>query len=99
MFPSNGIGETADAELKTEDEWGFVWAAIKLRRGRLVPRYRESWLRTASRVALLGMPGVSDHLPGDYARGLRLAVDAEASMAAAGAKQLDSPLNMTYVPA
>ena len=73
----NGVsaGEIAEDEQKTEDEWGFIWAASKLLRGRVKSRYQESWLRTISRVALLGMPGVSDHFPGDYARGLRLAID------------------------
>ncbi len=38
------------------------------------PQYRESWLRVLSRVALLAVPGISDHFPGDYAAALRLAI-------------------------
>ena len=36
--------------------------------------YRESWLRILSRVALVAVPGISDHFPGDYAAALRLAI-------------------------
>ena len=68
-------GDAARSEQKLEDEWGILFAVIKIVRG--IWKRQESWLRVLSRVALIAVPGISDHFPGDYAAALRLAITAE----------------------
>ena len=51
--------------------------------------YRESWLRILSRVALIAVPGISDHFPGDYAAALRLAMFYDGPMHGSSAEAAD----------